>query len=41
MNVTTASTPQHLRSFGLTTAGIVAGLFGLLLPWLLSRAWPI
>jgi hypothetical protein len=30
-----------LRKFGLTTGLIVIGLFGLLLPWLLDRAWPL
>jgi hypothetical protein len=32
---------SELRNFGLTTGGIVAVLFGLLLPWLLSRAFPL
>jgi hypothetical protein len=32
---------QQLRNFGLTTGAIVALLFGLLLPWLLSHAWPL
>ena len=32
---------RELRNFGLTTGGIVAGLFGLLLPWLLSRPFPL
>lgn len=41
MNATTTLTPQQMRSFGLTTAAIVAVLFGLLLPWLLSHAWPV
>ncbi len=30
-----------LRSFGLIFAGIVLVLFGLFLPWLLSRDWPL
>jgi len=30
-----------LRRFALTTAMIIALLFGLLLPWLLSLGWPI
>ena len=30
-----------LRKFGLTTGGIVAVLFGLLLPWLFDRALPL
>jgi O-antigen/teichoic acid export membrane protein len=33
--------PKGLRSFGLTTGGIVAVLFGLLLPWLLDRSLPL
>lgn len=41
MNAIAPLTPQQLRSFGLTTATIVAVLFGLLLPWLLSHAWPV
>jgi hypothetical protein len=32
---------KGLRSFGATTGGIVAALFGLLLPWLLDRDWPL
>jgi hypothetical protein len=32
---------KGLRDFGLLTGGIVAVLFGLLLPWLLDRAWPV
>lgn len=31
---------RELRKFGLTGGGIVAVLFGLLLPWLFSRAFP-
>jgi hypothetical protein len=30
-----------LRKFGFTTGGIVAVLFGLALPWLLGREWPV
>ena len=30
-----------LRKFGLTTAAIVALLFGLLLPWLFGRGYPL
>jgi hypothetical protein len=30
-----------LRQFGLVTGGIVASLFGLLLPWLFERPWPL
>jgi hypothetical protein len=33
-------TPKELRSFGLTTGGIVALLFGLFFPWLLERQTP-
>jgi hypothetical protein len=32
---------KGLRSFGLTTGAIVAVLFGLLLPWLFGRAFPL
>ena len=32
---------KGLRDFGLTTGGIVAVLFGLLLPWLLGRGFPV
>lgn len=32
---------KGLRQFGLVTGGIVAGLFGLLFPWLLERALPL
>jgi len=32
---------RQLRTFGLTTGAIVVALFGLLLPWLLSYAWPL
>jgi len=32
---------KGLRQFGLVTGGIVAGLFGLLLPWLLEHALPV
>lgn len=31
---------QELRSFGLTTAVILAVLFGLLLPWVFNYRWP-
>ncbi len=30
-----------LREFGLTMAGAIAGIFGVLLPWLFDRAWPL
>ncbi len=30
-----------LRKFGLTTGAIIAGLFGLLFPYLFDRAWPM
>jgi hypothetical protein len=30
-----------LRKFGLTTGGIVAALFGLLLPWIFDRSLPL
>ena len=32
---------KELRTFGLMTGGIVAVLFGLLLPWLFSHAFPL
>jgi hypothetical protein len=35
----TADSPS-LRRFGLVMAGLVAGIFGLLLPWLLGHPWP-
>ena len=30
-----------LRQFGFTTGAIMVAIFGLLLPWLLDRGWPI
>lgn len=30
-----------LRGFGLTVGPVLAGLFGLLLPWLFGHAWPL
>jgi len=30
-----------LRSFGITTGGIVAVIFGILVPYVLDRAWPM
>jgi hypothetical protein len=32
---------KGLREFGLVTGGILVALFGLLLPWLLGRAFPL
>lgn len=32
---------RGLRRFGLTTGGIVALLFGILLPWLFGASWPV
>ena len=32
---------KSLREFGIITGAIVAGLFGLLLPWLLGNAFPL
>jgi hypothetical protein len=32
---------EGLRKFGLTTGGILAALFGLLLPWLFGAGWPL
>jgi amino acid transporter len=30
-----------LRNFGITTGGIVAVIFGVLVPYILDRAWPL
>jgi len=30
-----------LKEFGFVMAGAIAGLFGILLPWLLGRSWPV
>lgn len=30
-----------LRRFGLTTGAIIAGLFGVVLPWLFDHGWPV
>ncbi|MCE2492409.1 MAG: sxtJ [Alphaproteobacteria bacterium] len=35
------SNKKELRNFGLTMAAAIGGLFGLLLPWLFDRAWPV
>ena len=32
---------KGLRQFALTTAGIVVGLFGVVLPWLAGLGWPL
>jgi len=32
---------KELRNFGLTMAVAIGGLFGLLLPWLFDRPWPV
>jgi hypothetical protein len=32
---------RGLRRFGLTTAAILVALFGVALPWLLERPWPV
>jgi O-antigen/teichoic acid export membrane protein len=32
---------RELRKFAFTTGAIVALLFGLVLPWILERSWPI
>lgn len=32
---------KGLRDFGLMTGALVAGIFGLLLPWLFAWAWPV
>jgi hypothetical protein len=37
---TATPNPQELRHFGLTTGALLAGLFGLLFPWLFHYAVP-
>ena len=32
---------KELRIFGLTMAGAIGGFFGLLVPWLFDRVWPV
>ncbi len=32
---------KMLREFGFVMAGAIAGVFGVLLPWLFDRAWPL
>lgn len=32
---------KELRNFGLTMAGAIGGVFGLLVPWLFDRVWPV
>lgn len=32
---------KGLRQFALVSSGVIVGLFGLLLPWLLNRDWPV
>ncbi len=32
---------KGLREFGLVTGGVLAGLFGLVLPWLFERSYPL
>ena len=32
---------NELRNFGLTMAGAIGGVFGLLVPWLFDRGWPV
>ena len=32
---------KELRNFGLTMAVAIGGVFGLLLPWLFDRVWPV
>ncbi|MCB1864057.1 MAG: hypothetical protein KDG50_01390 [Chromatiales bacterium] len=38
---TTPPGAKELRSFGLIMGGIIAALFGLLIPWLFDHAWPL
>lgn len=40
MTATPTPTASELRHFGLLMGAVVAGLFGLLLPWLLGRSLP-
>jgi len=35
------SDTKMLREFGFVMAGAIAGVFGILLPWLFDRAWPL
>lgn len=32
---------KELREFALTMSAAIGGLFGLVIPWLLDRAWPL
>jgi len=41
MNIETPMTGQELKKFGVTTAVIFVGLFGLFLPWLFEYKWPV
>jgi Saxitoxin biosynthesis operon protein SxtJ len=41
MHATADLTLAQLRSFGLVLAGLFALVFGLALPWLFGRAWPL
>ena len=36
-----ARSPKQLRDFALVTGGLIAAIFGLLLPWIWDFAWPI
>jgi len=36
-----APSPTELRKFGFVTAAMVVGIFGLLLPAIFGRAWPL
>ncbi|MEK6744934.1 MAG: SxtJ family membrane protein [Nitrospirota bacterium] len=33
--------PKDLRKLAFTTAGLLAGLFGVILPWSVGYAWPL
>ncbi|MGH8718628.1 MAG: SxtJ family membrane protein [Burkholderiales bacterium] len=35
------ATPKQLRNFALVTGGLIAAIFGLLLPWIWGFAWPV
>ncbi len=35
------ASPKELRSFALTTGGMFAAIFGVLLPWVFGLRWPL
>lgn len=36
-----ARSPKQLRDFALITGGLIAAIFGLLLPWIWDYSWPV